>query len=168
MSEIREPLITTTISNLTPATFASSVGRVYLSKPMIANQEDAVRIIDTWKSVHVPTAGAMIPNTTNIHTRTGDSGIITMFTPTANKSYALYAADVTNGGGAPLSAVFGLSNGSKFVQLGQVAIAPPAETAAFSWYAPVFFDSDHYPAFKITSGTAGDASVQIVVAEVVQ
>lgn len=169
MSEIREPLITTTITDLTPATFASSVGRVYLSKPMIANQEDAVRIIDTWKSVHVPTVGALIPNTSAIHSKVGEAGIVTLFTPTANKSYALYAADITNAGGAPLSVQFGLTDGTgKFVMMGTQAVVSPTEVVGVTWYAQVFFDSSVYPAFKVVSGTVGDASVQISIGEVVQ
>ena len=184
MTEIREPLITTTITNLTPATFASSVGRVYLSTPMIPNQEDAVKIIDAWQSVHVPTLGSLIPQTTAIHSiagtalipttsaihsKVGEAGIVTIFTPTANKSYALYTADITNAGGAPLSVQFGVTDGTgKFVMMGVQADVAPTTVIGVTWYAQVFFDSSVYPAFKVISGTVGDVSVQISVGEVVQ
>ena len=168
MSEIREPLITTTISNLTAQTIASSVGRVYLSKPMIANQEDAVRIIDTWRSVHVPTAGALIPNTCVIVSRTADSGILPLFTPVANKSYVLYAADVLNGGGVPGEINIGYTNAAndKFVTIKSIG-ANPGATTAFD-ISTVFFDSGAPIAIRMTSGTASDHTVSILYGEVVQ
>ena len=94
---------------------------------------------------------------------------MTLFTPTANKSYALYAADITNAGGAPLSVQFGLTDGTgKFVMMGTQAVVSPTEVVGVTWYAQVFFDSSVYPAFKVVSGTVGDASVQISIGEVVQ
>jgi len=169
MTEIREPLITTTITDLTPAIFASSVGRVYLSKPMIANQEDAVRIIDAWKSVHVPTAGALIPNTCSTVGKVGEAGFVPLFTPLVNKSYAIYAADFTAGGGT-VAGDFGLldSTTGQFVKLASSGSLSIGNSAAFDFRHEVFFDSGVVPAFKVTSGTEGHAICGLAYGEVVQ
>lgn len=159
--------MTTTITDLTPATFASSVGRVYLSTPMIPNQEDAVKIIDAWQSVHVPTLGSLIPQTTAIHSIAGTGGEGTIFTPTTNKSYVLLAGDVVNGGAAPLTAMLMLHSAGKSVAL-ETQIVGPSETMPFTLVNGVQFDSTTYPYFKVTTGTAGDATFSIAVGEVVQ
>ena len=168
MSEIREPLITTTITDLTPQTLASSVGRVYLSKPMMANQEDAVKIRDTWQSVHLPTSGALIPGSCTALAIPGTAGIVTLFVPSPNKSYALYAADFTAAGGT-VAGDFGLvATTGEFIKLAAVGSVTLGNTSAFDFRHAVFFDSGVYPAFRVTSGTANHAICGIVYGEVVQ
>ena len=168
MSEIREPLITTTITNLTPQTLASSVGRVYLSKPMMANQEDAVKIRDTWQSVHLPTSGALIPGSCVALAIPGQPGITALFTPEPNKSYALYAADFTAAGGT-VAGDFGLlAVSGEFVKLANSGSQSLGNTGAFDFRHEVYFDSGVYPAFRVTSGTDNHAICGIVYGEVVQ
>ena len=167
MSEIREPLITTTITDLTAQTLASSVGRVYLSKPMMANQEDAVRIRDAWQSVHLPTAGCSIPNTTRIVTKAGDGGPQTILVPTVNKTYAILAVDLVNNGANPMTVSLGYYDGTTFVTLNVITVAGTA-TGSFTTRNAYTFDSSVYPAFIVTSGTAGDAAVSMAYSELVQ
>ena len=167
MSEIREPLITTTITDLTAQTLASSVGRVFLSKPMMANQEDAVKIRDAWQSVHLPTAGCSIPNTTRIVTKAGDGGPQTILVPTVNKTYAILAVDLVNNGANPMTVSLGYYDGTTFVTLNVITVAGTA-TGSFTTRNAYTFDSSVYPAFIVTSGTAGDAAVSMAYSELVQ
>lgn len=169
MSEIREPLITTTITELKAQTIASSVGRVYLSKPMIANQEDAVRIIDAWKSVHVPTSGSLIPNSCKSASVIGAPIPTAIFNPEVNKSYALYAADVSAEGGTVVG-TFGILDTATnlFVKLATSGSLSTGNSAAFDFRHEVFFDSGCVPAIKVDSGTVTHLICSIIYGEIVQ
>jgi len=169
MSDIREPLITTTLTELKAQTIASSVGRVYLSKPMIANQEDAVRIIDAWRSVHVPTAGALIPNTCKSASVIGAPVPTALFSPTVNKSYSLYAADISAEGGT-VTGTFGILDTATnlFVKLASSGSLSSGNSSAFDFRHEVFFDSGCVPAIQVNSGTVTHLICSIIYGEIVQ
>ena len=134
---------------------------------MMANQEDAVRIRDAWQSVHLPTAGCSIPNTTRIVTKAGDGGPQTILVPTVNKTYAILAVDLVNNGANPMTVSLGYYDGTTFVTLNVITVAGTA-TGSFTTRNAYTFDSSVYPAFIVTSGTAGDAAVSMAYSELVQ
>jgi len=168
LNEIRHLLHLLQLEDLTPAQILSSMGGIYLSANAISDQEEAVTIVKAFQAVKTPTLGALIPNTCTIEVKPGEAGVVGVFAPTVNKSYALYAADVTNAGVGSLTVDFGLTDGAGlFVKL---ASASPSATAinAFDFKREIFFDSSVYPAFRVTTGTVADAVIQIVIGEVVQ
>ena len=168
-NEVRNQLHTIQVENLTPAQISSAAGGVYLSRNEQSTQLDTQCIVKSFQSVKAPTLGALIPNTCTINSRVGDSGIVPIFTPTDNKSYALYAADATNAGVGSMVVNFGFTNAAadKFVKLAE---ASPGSvlTANFLMPGATFFDSSAPLALMIVSGTAAECIVSVMIGEVVQ
>jgi len=167
VDEVRNQIHLIKIEDLTPAQIESAAGGVYLSKNELNNQNDTQNIVNSFRSVKVPTLGTLIPQTTAIHSIAGTGGEGTIFVPLANKSYILLAGDCVNGGAAPLTAVLMLHSAGKSVAL-ETQLVGPSETVPFSQVHGVAFDSTTYPYFKVTTGTAGDATFSVAVGETVQ
>ena len=165
--QIRDLVHTIKSSDLTPAQIEAAFGEIYLSKDTIQNQMESQEIVQQFQTVKCPTYSASIPNTSVIANKPGDSGIIPVFLPTANKTYQLICADVENAGGSSATIVIGYTDGGSFVQLNSVSIAGGA-TGIFTLRNAYTFDSSVYPAFLVTSGTAADVTVNMVYSELVQ
>ena len=167
-NQIRNLLHLIQLTDLTPAQIEAAMGGIFLSENSIVDQNETVSIVKAVQAVKTPTLGALIPNTCVIVTRTADSGILPLFTPVANKSYVLYAADVHNTGVNPGVISIGYTDPTSalFVTLVSVT-AQPTGITAFP-LTPVFFDSGVPIAMSFISGTAADHAVSIVYGEVVQ
>ena len=64
VDEVRNQIHLIKIEDLTPAQIESAAGGVYLSKNELNNQNDTQNIVDSFRSVKVPTLGTLIPQTT--------------------------------------------------------------------------------------------------------
>jgi len=169
--QIRDLLHTVTVGSLTPAQIEASGEGVYLSKDALESAKQSIEIVQHWQKIHAPAYGAPIPNTSQIATVTGDSGIIPVggTVPSSNKTYLCTGADMLNNGVGTLNATLGLTDGAgTFVTLAKITGLGAGGQGAFDVPANVYFDSSVYLAFLITSGTAGDASLQAAYTEVVQ
>ena len=166
-TQIRDLVHTIKSKDLTPGQIESGFGEIFLSKDTITNQMESQEIVAQMQVVKVPTFGSSIPNTTRIVTKVGDSGIVPLFVPEANKTYQLIGSDVANTGSGSMNVVLGLYNGTNFMQLNQITVASSA-TGIFNTRNAYTFDSGVYPAVLITIGTASDALFQLTYSELVQ
>jgi len=165
--QIRDLVHTIKSKDLTPSQIDQAFGEIYLSKDTIDNQLETQEIVEQFQKVKLPTYGQAIPNTTKIVQAQGDSGLISFFTPAANKTYGLLGADAINTGAGSVTVSFGYTNGGDFVTLNQITLAA-TETGTFTTRNAYTFDSSCFPAILVTSGTAGDLTVQMVYTELVQ
>ena len=165
--QIRDLVHTIKSSDLTPAQIQSAFGEIFLSKDTITNQLEAQEIVEQFQKVKLPTYGCSIPNTSKIVHKVGDSGILPLFTPEANKTYQLICADVENAGGGSATIVFGYTDGGSFIQINTVSLAGGA-TGSFNLRNAYTFDSSVFPAVLITNGTAADCTINLAYSELVQ
>lgn len=167
-TEFRRPFLTTTLDNLTAEIVKSSGGRIFVDSKENKNLEDIHFLIEAWRGVHAPTYGALIPNSSEIHTKVGTGGDGAIFTPSPNVSYDWAACSVTNSGGAaPIEIEIALTDGAAIVAIETVAVAPSTTTSLAGANLPNF-DSTVYPYFRVVSGTAADALIAIAVGKIVQ
>jgi len=167
-TQIRDLVHLIKSEDLTPAQIKSAFGEIYLSNDSISNQLESQEIVDQVRVVKAPFFGQHIPNTSQIAARVGDSGIMYFFLPSANKTYEFIAADVTNTGSGSVTVEFGVTNGADFIKMDVESPSAGGGQAGFDARQLRYFDSDVYPAFLVTSGTAGDVVGQLAYAEVIQ
>jgi len=165
--QVRNQLHLLQTENLTPAQILSAAGGVFLSNNELLTQQDTQDIVKTFQAVKAPTFGSSIPNTTRIVTKAGDGGPQTILVPTVNKTYAMLAVDLVNNGASPMTVSLGYYDGTTFVTLNVITTAGTA-TGSFTTRNAYTFDSSVFPAFIVTSGTAGDAAVSMAYSELVQ
>ncbi len=166
---VREQLNTLTLDDLTQIQIKSALGKTFSNQEQAADHENAVDLVKAHQAVHAPTYGVAIPNTHTIVEKVGDSGIIKVFTPTTNKTYSLVAASAANLGAGSMTVVFGLTdNSGGFVKLSEVTPSAGGGSSFASRESGITFDSDVFPAFQVTSGTAAQCTVSMVYAELVQ
>jgi len=165
--QIRDLVHTIKSKDLTGAQIDSAFGEIFLSRDTITNQMESQEIVSQMQVVKVPTFGTSIPNTTKIVSKAGDSGVIPLLTPVANKTYQFIGADVVNAGGSSMTISIGLFDGSAFMTLNQITVAG-AGTGVFNLRNAYTFDSSVYPAILVTIGTPGDALIQLCYSELVQ
>ena len=166
--QIRDLVHTIKSKDLTGSQIESAFGEIFLSRDTIPNQLEAQEIVAQVQIVKSPYYGVAIPNTTQIISLTGDSGVVPFFTPASNKTYSLIAADLVNGSGAGMTGVLGLYDGTNFVKISEATPSSGGGQGGFNLRNAFTFDSSVYPALLITSGTAAQAVAQIAICELVQ
>ena len=165
---VREQVNTLTLDDLTAIQIKSALGKTFSNQEQAPDHANAVDLVKAHQAVHVPTYGVAIPGTHTIVTKPGDSGIIPMFIPSSNKTYVMVGASVANGGVGSATVEMGLTDGAgSFVKVANSS--PAAGATEYIGRAPtITFDSDVYPAFRVTSGTAATCTVSMVYAQLVQ
>lgn len=166
--QIRDLVHTVKSKDLTPAQIEAGFGEIYLSRDTIQNQLEAQEIVSQVQTVKAPYYGVAIPNTSQIISLTGDSGIVPFFVPASNKTYSLIAADLINGSGGGMTGVLGLYDGTNFCKISEATPSSGGGVGAFNLRNAFTFDSSVYPALLITNGTASSAVAQIAICELVQ
>lgn len=165
--QIRDLVHTVKSSDLTPAQIESAFGEIYLSKDTIPNQMESQEIVQQFQSVKAPTFGCSIPNTTQIVNKPGENGVVAIYTPTANKTYQLIAADAENAGTGSVTVIIGYTDGGTFVRINEITVGA-GDTGIYNLRNAYTFDSNVYPALLVTSGTAADITVNMVFSELIQ
>jgi len=166
-TQIRDLVHLIKSEDLTPAQIKDSFGEIYLSKDTISNQLESQEIVDQVRIVKAPFFGQHIPNSAAIVSKVGDSGIMSFFVPSSNKTYEFIAADFTNIGSGSVTVQFGVSDGVDFIKMDSDTLASNGQ-AGVEARALRYFDSSVFPAFVVVNGTAGDVVGQLAYAEVVQ
>lgn len=165
--QIRDLVHTIKSKDLTPAQIEQAFGEIFLSKDTIENQIESQEIVSQFQIVKAPTFGCSIPNTSKIAAKAGEGGLVAIITPEANKTYQLIAVDAVNAGAGNITVALGYSNGGDFVRINTITIASGA-FGSFTTRNAYTFDSSVFPAFLVTSGTAGDLVVNMAYSELVQ
>lgn len=165
--QIRDLVHTVKSTDLTGSQISQAFGEIYLSNDSISNQLESQEIVAQFQVVKVPTLGCSIPNSSKIVSAVGEGGIVPLFTPAANKTYQLIAADCVNGGAGNITVSFGYTNGGDFVTINSITVGS-GSVGSFTTRNAYTFDSSVYPAVLITAGTAADLIVNMVYSELVQ
>lgn len=167
-NQIRDLFHLVKSEDLTGQQIKQGFGEIFLSKDTIDNQMISQEIVNQVSSVKTPFYGSPIPGSFVFATAPGDNGIIPFFTPTANKTYQLIAADVLNLGAGAMTVNFGFTNGAGDFLKVSGATPTPGGQGGFSVRNAFYFDASTFPCFVVETGTANDAIGQIIYAEVVQ
>ena len=166
--QIRDLFHLISSEDLTANQIKLGFGPIKLSQDSINNQLVTQEIVSQVQSVKSPFFGSPLPGSFVIVSTVGDVGIVPVFTPVTNKTYCIEAASCTNiGPSGTIDIEFGYTDGALFVLVSKAQISAGI-TSAFDTRGYKTFESNVFPAFIITSGTAGDAEVNMAYAEVVQ
>ncbi len=158
MSEIRNQLKSQSLEAVVPSTFNTVGGRVFPDDTSIQDQLDLEQIVKAWSSVHAPTYGNPIGQSSADFTAAGQGGEAEVDVVTASKSqvYRIQGIALANGGGAaPIVCK---------ILIGQCALVmdltgAPSTTTPFPLSQPVFVDLNSPLKFAVLSGTATDATL---------
>lgn len=172
-SDIRNELHTLTVGNIKPTQIETAGDKLYFSLDSMDSQLDIQEIVDTYRAVHCPTYGQVIPYSITIAnknaTNTDEQTITTALLD--GKMYELIAVDFQNEGAGTAVCDFGLSDGGTYVRVGKTGTIPATgrgELSTSGLGSVVYFNSFAYPVFYVTSGTPGDITCNMVYAQVVQ
>ena len=156
VGEIRNQLKSQTLEAVTPASFTAVGGRVFPDEPSIQDQLDLEQIVKAWSSVHAPTYGNPIGQSSTTVQAAGAGGEAEVDVLTAEKSevYRVQAISLQNGGGAaPIVCKVLIGDCPLVFDL----TGAPSTTTPFSLTQPVFVDLNSPLKFAVLSGTASDA-----------
>ena len=97
-SKVREPLNTVTNDNLTPTTIQSTGGRIFFNQSEIVDQEELVKIVDTYRANHAPNYGQPIQGSFELAQAPGDTtgDTVNIVAPVTNKVYRVLAINIQN------------------------------------------------------------------------
>jgi len=158
MGEIRNQLKSQSLEAVVPSTFNSVGGRVFPDDTSIQDQLDLEQIVKAWSSVHAPTYGNPIGQSSADFTAVGQGGEAEVDVVTATKSevYRIQAIALANGGAsAPITCKILIGQAALVVDLA----GAPSTTTPFSLTQPVFVDLNSPLKFAVLSGTATDATL---------
>ena len=158
MSEIRNQLKSQSLAAVVPSSFNTVGGRVFPDDTSIQDQLDLEQIVKAWSSVHAPTYGNPIGQSSADFTAAGQGGEAEVDVVTATKSevYRIQGIALANGGGgAPIVCK---------VLIGQCPLVmdltgAPSTSTPFPLTQPVFVDLNSPLKFAVLSGTATDATL---------
>ncbi len=156
VGEIRNQLKSQNLESVLPSSLKSVGGQVFPDEPSIGDQIDFAQIVKAWSSVHAPTYGNPIGQSSTTVSAVGQGGEAEVTVLSAEKSevYRVQAVSIQNGGGAaPVVAKVLIGDCPIVMDL----TGPPSTTTPFSLGQPVFVDLNSPLKFAVLSGTAGDA-----------
>lgn len=158
MGEIRNQLKSQSLEAVEPSTFNNVGGRVFPDETSIQDQLDLEQIVKAWSSVHAPTYGNPIGQSSADFTAAGQGGEAEVDVVTASKSqvYRIQGIAVANGGGAsPVVCKVLIGSCPLVMDL----TGAPSTTTPFTLSQPVFVDLNSPLKFAVLSGTATDATL---------
>jgi len=91
MSEIRNQLQTLTGADILASQLSSVGGKVFTNAEDA--QEDFMRLVNWWATIHAPTNGQPIPGSAGSASGSGDG---TMYAPSTNETALIQAIEITN------------------------------------------------------------------------
>lgn len=93
MASIRDQISGLTIASLEPTQLSAVAGKVFLSANAVNDQLVADALTTTWRAVHVPTFGQLIPSTASSASGSGDGAMVS---PSVNETAHIQAIELVN------------------------------------------------------------------------
>lgn len=158
MSEVRNQLKSQDLSTLEATSLSTVGGRVFPDNAAGPDLRALIEVARAWGATHAPANGGPIGGTdsTTTHQLQTDS-VEAVFTPTGKQLARVMAVQVSNSGGAPMTAqlfVGGVNTGVQEININ------PAEDAGFLLESDIIVGPSTPLGVKLTSGSASDASVK--------
>lgn len=148
------------IGSITPQQILAAGQPVFLDIRTNADISSINKLIESYARIHAPTFGQPIPLTGKITTADGNGAI---FTPGSTEIARIVSIQVTNGGGAPMTA--NLTIGGQTYE--QIVIDPTTPT--FSLTARDLMVDKNLPVgITATSGSPADLTTSVISILVVQ
>ena len=171
-SEVREPLNTVTNDALTPSTIQATAGGVYFNQGQLYNQDDAVKIVNTYRAVHAPNYGQPIQGTFIIAQAPGDTtgDTVNLVTPTTNKVYRVLAINIQNinvAGTATADIILENTAGQSVKVVSSGTIAADT-TITVDFPSDLYFTKELFIGGLPTAGTANQINFKVAYCEVIQ
>jgi len=158
MSDIRNLLKGQDVENTTADQLHTIGGRVFLDQESVASLNDFANIAQAWRGVHALAYGGPIGGTDAVTTHQMQTdNVEAVLTPTGTQLHRVIAAQVANGGGAPMTADL-LVGG---VLVAQGLTINPAESAGFDLDASLVIGASTPLQVHLTSGSASDAVAKV-------
>tara|TARA_Y100000004_G_scaffold194286_1_gene258522 strand:+ start:520 stop:1017 length:498 start_codon:yes stop_codon:yes gene_type:complete len=158
MSDIRNLLKGQDVENTTADQLHTIGGRVFLDQESVASLNDFANIAQAWRGVHALAYGGPIGGTDAVTTHQMQTdNVEAVLTPTGTQLHRVIAAQVANGGGAPMTADL-LVGG---VLVAQGLTINPAESAGFDLDASLVVGASTPLQVHLTSGSASDAVAKV-------
>lgn len=160
MGEVRNQLKSQSLEAVVPSSFNVVGGRVFPDRATLEDQIDLSQIVSAWSSVHAPTYGNPIGQSSATVTKAGAAGEAEVEVVTATKSEVIRIQSIAlaNGGGAaPVVAKILL--GDCPLILDATAAPSSAGEPVLSGTGPFFVDVNSPLKFAVTSGTGTDATL---------
>lgn len=158
MSDIRNLLKGQDVENTTADQLHTIGGRVFLDQESVASLNDFANIAQAWRGVHALAYGGPIGGTDAVTTHQMQTdNVEAVLTPTGTALHRVVAAQVANGGGAPMTADL-LVGG---VLVAQGLTINPAESAGFDLDASLVVGASTPLQVHLTSGSASDAVAKV-------
>lgn len=159
MSEVRNQLKSQDLATLEATSLSTVGGRVFPDNAAVPDLRALVDIAKAWGATHAPANGGPIGGTdsTTTHQLQTDS-VEAVFTPTGKQLARVVAVQVSNSGGAPMTAqlfVGGVNTGVQEININ------PSEDAGFLLESNIIVGPSTPLGVKLTSGSASDASVKV-------
>ena len=173
-SKVREPLNTVTNDNLTPATIQSTGGRIFFNQSEIVDQDELVKIVDTYRANHAPNYGQPIQGSFELAQAPGDTtgDTVNIVAPVTNKVYRVLAINIQNinvagTATADINLEHSAGQSCKVATLGTIA-ADTTLVVDLSATPNLFFTKELFIGGVPTAGTANQINFKVTYCELVQ
>jgi hypothetical protein len=144
-SSIRDALQGQTLDGFNPSQFEAQGGMIYYSLDSAPNQIDVCSLVDTFRSIHLPSLGQFIPQSGEFVSATVADTPAKLVGPTNNEVYRIDNISATNGTLGSITAVVALTDSvsepSSTVTLASQAIAGGA-TTVITLANPIYVDKN--------------------------
>ena len=155
MSKVREQLRNQALDTVIVDAFKQVGGVVFPDKAGVMDLNALINIVDSWRSVHVPTFGNVIPNSWVIAENIADGGGIE---PLDNQVINVIGISFANGGGAPIEVSMRIGD----LPLLNLAVAPTGATSSEIMPArELILSKGNALKFVVTSGTSADFTAKV-------
>lgn len=159
MTNVRDQLRNQDYATVDASSFSTVGGRVFPDSAAVPDVRALTDIVNGWRATHAVAYGAPIggEDSTSTHNMQTDS-VEAVYTPSGKQMSRILAAQVANGGGAPMTAqlfVGGVNTGVQEININ------PSDSAGFLLQSPIYVGPSTPLQVKITSGSATDATVKV-------
>ena len=161
---IRDSLQGQTLDDFDPSQFSTAGGMLFYSMDSAPNQVDIHSLVSTYQSVHLPSFGQFIPQSSGITADSiTDSGPTTLVSPTGNQVIKVEAVTFVNGGVGGVTFTLTLNDGLKSMTIASEEVSA-STTKPIVLQTPLVIDSNA----TITCTANGDLDVSLYTYKVVQ
>ena len=171
MSEIRNQLKNQSFEAVVPSSFGVVGGRVFPDEPSVNDQMVLAQIVKTWQAAHNPTYGTPIGGSGEVSSGdgAGAQALVTVLSAVQSEVYRVQAISCNNKGLDPMIISIFAGGVPIVVEAGAQPGNLPVETATGAPLSlPLFVDVNTPLTYQVLSGTATDATLNVLSIKVSQ
>jgi hypothetical protein len=159
LTNVRDQLRNQDLATVDASSFSTVGGRVFPDSAAVPDVRALTDIVNGWRAAHAVAYGAPIggEDSTVSHNMQGDT-IEAVYTPTGKQVARIIGVQVSNGGGAPMTA--DLYAGGVLLGVQQINVNP-SEASGFLLQSDIYVGPSTPLQIKIASGTPSDATAKV-------